>query len=313
MVSIICTSYNHGDYVTEALDSVIQQNYENLELIIIDNGSRDKSASYINQWLVRHQEKVKARAFFHDVTINYCRSFNRALSTANGKYIIDLSADDVLLQGHLTNAVEVLEKEAATIYFSNAVLVDSTGRALRTFYPIKPDGRTSVQVASGDVYRQVVERNFLCAPTLVFRADALVREGGYDESLTYEDFDIIVRMARNYAFTFNDHIGVKKRLLKSSFSAQQYKVSASRMLPSTLKVCRKIHSMNRNQEENRALAFRIMHETKHALASANFVVADGLLDLAREMGVSGLKYCFFKIWAKFRWDFSRIYSRLMLR
>ena len=313
LVSIICTSYNHGDFVTEALDSVIQQNYGNIELIIIDNGSQDGSVRIINEWLANHKGTVGVRAIFHQTTINYCRSFNQVLSTAKGKYIIDLSGDDVLLQGHLKNAVEVLENGAAAVCFSNAYLVAPSEKNSQTFYPINQDGRTINPVTSGNIYSLVVQKNFLCAPTLVFKADALVKEDGYDETLSYEDFDIIVRMARKHKFIFNDHIGVRKRVLNSSFSAQQYKARSSIMLPSTLKVCRKIRSMNRSQEENQALRFRVMYETKHALASANFVVAERLLDLAAEIGVSGLKYHLFRTWAKFRWDISPIYSRIMLR
>ena len=75
LVSIICTSYNHGDFVTEALDSVIQQSYKNVELIIVDNGSMDDSVRYIRDWLADHREEVGVRTIFNQTTINYCRSF----------------------------------------------------------------------------------------------------------------------------------------------------------------------------------------------------------------------------------------------
>lgn len=314
LVSIICTSYNHGDFITGSLDSVIRQNYGNLELIIIDNGSQDETVRFINEWLGDHKGTVGIKAFFHQTTINYCRSFNQGLSTAKGKYIVDLSGDDVLLQGHLENAVEALEKGTGAVYFSNAYLVEGSGAGHpKTFYPVSRDGSLLSGVASGDVYALVVQKNFLCAPTLVFKAEALVDEGGYDERLSYEDFDIIVRMARKYEFIFNEHIGVRKRVLKSSFSAQQYKAKTSIMLPSTLEVCRKIQSMNRSKEENQALALRVMYETKHALASANFIVAEGFLELANEIGVSSLEYHLFKAWAKFRLDLSPLYTRIMLR
>src|SRR5690606_24064535 len=105
-----------------------------------------------------------------------------------------------------------------------------------------------------------------------FKTEVLKNEGGHDEDLSYEDFDIIVRLARNYLFVFNEYIGVKKRLLENSFSSKQYSIRNSVMLPSTLKICRKIQLMNRSHRENNALKFRVMFETKHALASANFDV-----------------------------------------
>src|SRR5690606_1781766 len=158
-------------------------------------------------------------------------------------------------------------------YFSNALLVADNPLPFKTFYPVNKEGSLLDAVASGDIYEHVVQKNFLCAPTMVFNTEILNNEGGYDEELSYEDFDIIVRLTRKYPFVFNEYVGVKKRILKNSFSAKQYSIRNSVMLPSTLKVCQKIKLMNRSEKENNALKFRVMFETKHALASANFDVA----------------------------------------
>ena len=312
LVSVICTCYNHGKYVKNSLDSLVQQSHENTEIVIIDNGSKDNSPDIIRQWMEANWFKRKCKTIFHSETINYCKSFNQGLSLVRGKYTIDLSADDVLLSNHLATAVETLEASDAAVYFSNAYLEGGKHQPGDTFYPIDNKGNLKAEVVSGDIYVQVIQKNHLCAPTLVFKTELLKLEGGYDEALSYEDFDIIVRMARKYPFVFHENIGVKKRLLNSSFSSAQYRARESVMLPSTLKVCRKIREMNKSREENRALQIRLMHETKHALASANFAVAVGLLALANETGLTGLRYRLFWLWAWSRLDFSlfyRLFSR----
>ena len=66
--------------------------------------------------------------------------------------------------------------------------------------------------------------------------------------------------------------------------------------------------MNRTEKENSALQDRVMFETKHALASANFEVVEGFLNLAREIGVSGPVYEFYRLWGRHKWDLSIIYK-----
>lgn len=310
LVSVICTCYNHGEFIREALDSVAWQHYDNVELLVIDNGSSDCSGVRIGEWIDQHREKLKIKSIFHPKTINYCQSFNQGLATINGKYVVDLSGDDVLLPGHLSDAVHTLERHPETVYFSNAYLEKEPG-SLIPFYALDKGGGLVKKVPSGDIYAHAVRQSLLCPPTLVFPSKLMVREGGYDESLSYEDFDIIVRMARRYPFSFCENLGVKKRILKTSFSARQYRVKESIMLPSTLKVCRKIQQMNRTVEEDHALAFRVMFEAKHALASANFDVAAGFLDLAEELRVSGPRYTLFRFWEKFRMDLSSLYRWLL--
>jgi glycosyltransferase involved in cell wall biosynthesis len=310
LVSIICTCFNHEKYIVGALDSVLSQSYGFIELVIIDNGSKDHSVNLIQSWQKSNKGAIETRLILHAATINYCQSFNQGLAIVKGKYLIDLSGDDELQPHHVARAVEALEGAEDAVYFSNAFLVGDNSASAHTFYPINEDGCLLQPVASGNVYEHVVQKNFLCAATLVFKTDALKNEGGYDEDLSYEDFDIIVRLARKYFFVFNEYIGIKKRILKDSFSSKQYSIRNSVMLPSTLKVCQKIKLMNRSQKEDNALKFRVMFETKHALASANFDVALELLKLAQELGISSLRYHLFRFWEKVRWDLSAVYEAI---
>lgn len=307
LVSVICTCYNHANYIQDALDSVVGQSHSSVELIIIDNGSRDNSLHQIQVWLSSKQGKVPIHTIFRASPLNYCQSFNQALTMIKGQYVIDLSGDDVLLPHHVAIAAKTLQGHPSSIYFCNAFL-EEEGRTLSAFYPVGRDDKPLTAVASGDIYRQVIHRTVVCAATLVVPTHILLDEGGYDENLSYEDFDILVRLARRHHFIFNEHIGVKKRILKSSFSSQQYRVRSSAMLPSTLKVCYKISEMNRTQQENDALGIRLMFEAKHALASANFEAAHGFLELAGQMRVSGTRYFLFKLWAKIELDLSFFYK-----
>lgn len=307
LVTIILTSYNQVLFVKDALESVRVQDYTNIELIVVDNGSSDNSPAVIKYWFEKNIINFPYTCIFREKPLPYCKSFNSAFSSARGKYLIDLSGDDMLSRDHISLSVAKLQDYlGSACCFSDVLLIKKRGRK-RTFYKRSPSGKLKQKVRMGDIYKDIVKKYVLPSASLVFDADIFRKEGGYDEELVYEDFDIMVRLARKYQFVFTNHIGVKKRIHPKSFSASQYKAKNSLMLPSTLKVCQKIHKMNRSSKEKRALLFRVMHEAKHALWSANFEMAKGFIDLADELNPKAAKLNWYKKWLKNRWDFSGLY------
>lgn len=310
LVTVILTSFNQELYIRDALESVRKQDYPNLELIIVDNGSKDNSPLIIGSWLEKYNFNIPVKTIFRKESLPYCVSFNDAFSMANGKYLVDLSGDDILIPNHIDLAVQKLQDFlGSACCFSDVLLVDQKGNE-KTFYKRNYRGTLKQKIRVGDIYRDLVRKYVVPSVSLVFDADLLRKEGGYDEELSYEDFDIMVRLARKYPFVFSNHIGVKKRIHSKSFAASQYASRNSVMLPSTLKVCQKIKTMNRSPKENKALLQRVMFETKHALWSANFDVAEGFLVLAEELNASGKTFRWYKKWCKKRWDFSGLYTVL---
>lgn len=80
--TIICTSFNHENYIREALDSIVHQMIPCLELFIIDNGSEDSSQEIIKEWA--HENRILApQLILRKERINYCKSFNEALNLSS--------------------------------------------------------------------------------------------------------------------------------------------------------------------------------------------------------------------------------------
>ena len=92
LVTVICTCYNHEKYVIEALNSVLNQTYPNIQFIITDDFSTDNSNYVIRQWLTKHPEIL-----FLENTNNLgsIQTFNNAFKHAKGKYLVDFAADDL--------------------------------------------------------------------------------------------------------------------------------------------------------------------------------------------------------------------------
>lgn len=309
-VTVICIAYNHEKWIKETLESVKQQDYYSKELIVIDNGSTDKTSERIKEWIDQHSGHLAVEFHQFKEIQPYCRLFNQFLNQSTGQYLVDLSGDDLLYPEHLSTSIRELKGAPfAAFVFSDAYLLDEKSQ-IKTFYQRNSAGELKEEIELSNIYETLIKRNFICSPTMVFNAPILKKEGGYDESLFYEDFDIQLRLARKYPVVFSDHIGVLKRLHVASMSSQQYKRYQSQMLPSTVKVCSKIKQMNFYPEENKALADRIHYELKHALWSANFDSARELVQMGEELGIKGPTFSLYKLWAKKAWDLSWLYLRL---
>ena len=254
LVSVICLCYNQSRFVKEAIYSVMHQTYPNVQLIVVDDASTDNSVTMIEECRTQYSQIV-----FLPLTQNVgnCKAFNIGLGHALGEYIIDLAADDVLLQDRVCRGVEVLSQAGAEygVHFTDADWIASDGALLYRHSDRFPHN----SIPQGDVYKELIERFFICSPTMMYRGEAIRSLGGYDESLAYEDFDFWIRSSRRYRYRYTPEVLVKKRVVKGSMSQKQFSFR-SRQLRSTYRVCEKIMTLNRTRDEQRALAKRIRYE-----------------------------------------------------
>ena len=274
-VTVICTAYNHESYIESALQSVIDQHYPNVELIVIDNASQDQTATRIRTFLGQHPA---IRFIQNSTNIGLCRAFNQGLRIAKGKYIIDLSADDILLSDRIARQVERFEElpDDYAVVFSNAAYVNANRQLLDYHYPIDELGQSTIQIPTGDVFRQVLASYFICTPTMMMRKRVLDELGGYDEALAFEDFDFWIRSARHYNYAYIDLVLTQKRRLDNSLSMQVIRPE-NQLLASTLTVCYKAYHLCRSADEYHTLASRIRTFIRKAFYAQQF-------DLAREFG-----------------------------
>ncbi len=266
LVSVICLSFNHARFVREALDSVIGQSWSPIDLIIVDDGSSDNSAAAIEDWLKTHPG-----VRFLSLKTNHgnCRAFNMALREARGKYVIDLSADDVLVRDRVARGVDLFEKRPEVgVQFSDAELIDESG-SRQGFHSDRFPHRT---VPQGWVFRDVLARYFINSPTMMMRKSLLDELGGYDESLAYEDFDFWVRSARLTQYAYLPEALVRRRVVRASMGKQQYRCKSTQQW-STLAVCQKAAKLCDDPEDFRALRKRIGFELRQAFLTGDFSLA----------------------------------------
>ena len=304
-VTVICTVYNHQNYVVQALQSVLRQTYPRVQLIVVDNGSSDDSVAQIRAFLVNKPSVT----FVPNVTNHGLnRAFNQGLAQAQGTYIIDLAADDVLLPDRIAKQVALFEQLPNTygVVFSNAALINQAGQVMGTHYPIDSQGRARKTVPWGDVFSEVLASYFICTPTMMMRRTVLNALGGYDESLSYEDFDFWVRSSRTFHYAYLDEILTHKRLLPNTLSGQVM-LPDNTLLASTLIVCQKAFALCIAPNEFRALSIRLRNCIRKAFYAEQFPLVQQFGELLHQLEPPGLLTALFLLLSRARLPVNRLY------
>lgn len=270
LVSIICLAYNHEKFVVEALNSVVQQNYSPIELIIVDDYSSDTTKSIIEAWLLSHSN---VQFIANEVNLGITKSFNIALKLAKGEYIIDLAADDLLMPNGIQMQVNAFHKSTFKnlgIVYGNAEIINENGSFNSYYFPVDTNKNVITKRKTGDIYCSVLSTgDSICSVSAMIKKNAIDYLGGYDETLNYEDLDFWIRASRHYEFDFIDNILVKKRNISNSLSTIFLKKN-NKIDLSTLKILRKAFKLNRSKEEDLALQKRVNFEIIHSFKNRNF-------------------------------------------
>ncbi len=295
MVSIICLCHNHERFVELAIESVLQQSYEHIELIVVDDASEDGSRAIIENMSAIHGFQT----YFATSNMGNCKAFNTGLKLSHGKYIIDLAADDQLLIDRILQGVINIEQkgEKFGVEFCDVELIDENGKSLGTHFKRDDSGKIIDTVEERDLYQTLLERYYISAPSMMIRKNVLENLNGYDEELSYEDFDFWVRSSREYKYTFTDKILVKKCVLSNSLSTIQYQ-KKNRHCMTTAIVCEKAYNLNRTEGENMALLKRINYELKWALCTENWEASLKFIELKKKLQKSHWSYGFLKFFLK---------------
>ncbi len=266
VVTIVCLCYNQAPFLRESVESALRQNHPHLDIWVLDDHSSDGSQEIIRslkaEYPSLHIRLESARS-------GHNRLFNRYLPEYRGEAIIDLAADDVLLPERVAAGVRAFsEHPACGVNFTNAELINEGGNHLSWHFPVNDQGQARIDVPEGDLFTELVSRYLVNPVSMMIRQEVLDQLGGFDEDLSYEDFDFWVRSARNFPYCYTDRVLVRKRVHQTNYSHSQY-VYGSIQMRDTYQVCRKIRGMIRTRTEQRALQRRVRYEMRQCVRHGN--------------------------------------------
>jgi glycosyltransferase involved in cell wall biosynthesis len=217
LVTAIVLCYNQARFVIESLESVRNQTYKNIQLIIIDDASGDDSAALIRRWIKEHT--IDCRFMAHEKNMGICKTLNEALSYAKGKYIALLASDDVWMPNKTQDQVAIMERLDLSfgVVYSDAVIIDEEGVAFPELHVDRCKKAYNFKKApEGDVFLDLLANNFILAATVLIRKDSYEKVGLYDENLAFEDYDMWLRISQHYKFAFLSTASTMYRLSKTS-------------------------------------------------------------------------------------------------
>jgi len=197
LVSVIMPSYNYEEYISEAIESVLGQTFDDFELIIIDDASKDNSKKIIQLF---DKKSIKIRSFFHKKNQGIAKTVNECLKKAKGKYISHFSSDDIWSKEKLEKQLKVFEKDEDLLVWSEGLIIDAQGNFTGEMFTQMHSALNRKK--SGDIFEELLKNNYICGLSLIYKRENL-KKVRRDEHLKYlSDYKFIVELAKEYKFYF---------------------------------------------------------------------------------------------------------------
>ncbi|MDR9366287.1 MAG: glycosyltransferase [Balneolaceae bacterium] len=182
LLSVIIPVYNVEIFLREALDSVQNQSYKNVEFIVIDDGSTDSSGDIIDEY----QAKDDRFRIYHQENVGLSTTRNRGLSKAQGDIIYFFDSDDVLIEGAFEKVIERMQETDSQIVFFGLILINRDGKKTRG-YPVKKRSEVEKPITGKVFLQQMITSNTYGA---VVQKYFIRKSFIHNNNLTFEDNQI---------------------------------------------------------------------------------------------------------------------------
>jgi glycosyltransferase involved in cell wall biosynthesis len=254
LVSIVIPTYNQAEYLAIAIDSVLEQDYPNLEIIVVDDGSTDGTSEVLK----KYAEKLTC---ISQKNAGQSCALNHGWSKCKGEVLGYLSSDDRLLPNAISKLMTTLAREPSIILvYCDFDLIDSTGKVIR-----------SVQTEKYSKKRLVEDLLCLPGPGALFKRDVFNRIGGWRESLRQcPDFEYWLRAASIGDFSRVGEILAQFRIHAESTSFRQ--VSVERCDEISV-VVDKYCDINKNAPRSRMTGKALLMAAKNHAQSGRYITA----------------------------------------
>jgi glycosyltransferase involved in cell wall biosynthesis len=226
LVSVIIPAYNAENFITETLKSVLGQTYKNIEVIVVDDGSQDKTAEIVEKFIAIDQ-RVK---LLKQVNSGVAVARNTGIAHAQGEFIAPIDADDIWYPENIAKQVECFGRspENVGLVYSWSAHIDETGLITGGF---------CVGNITGNVYTTLIWQNFIGnASCTMMRSSVLEKVGLYNYQLRQqkaqgcEDWDLYLRIAEFYEFAVVPEFLVGYRKTPNTMSKDYEQMARSHSL-----------------------------------------------------------------------------------
>lgn len=212
MVSIIVPTYNREKEISRAINSILQQTYEDYEIIIVDDGSTDHTRSVVEQI---KDDRIRYIQLEQNQGAGHAR--NIGIQEARFDYIAFLDSDDEWMPDKLNLQMDKLLSSGEKFGMVYCRMSGYQRHSDARF--ICPPMELKNEVLEGELFDKLLLHNVIGTPTVLLRRECLEQIGGFKESLLcLEDWELILRIAKEWKIGFVDKILVEVHKLDGSIS-----------------------------------------------------------------------------------------------
>lgn len=188
LVSVVIPCYNHEMFVQDCIQSVIDQTYQNIELIIIDDGSSDRSVEKIQDMLDSCKERFTHFEFRYRPNKGLSATLNESLEWCQGEYYSGIASDDQMLNYKIEKQVEYFKQNANCVAcFGGYILINDQDEV------ISKNKNEQRDYSFEDI---LLHKHDLPAPTQMILMDKLRQIGGYTTNVIIEDWYMWLKLAK---------------------------------------------------------------------------------------------------------------------
>lgn len=235
-VSVVIPTYNREKSIVRAVESVLGQTYRDVEVIVVDDCSKDNTASVMKEHFENDNRVIY---YIQEKNAGACAARNKGVQLATGKYVAFLDSDDEFLPEKIEKQLALLDATKADLCASDYTRYSKDGgEELVKTYPGTKD----------EVYNELLYCNFITTGTLIGYKDCFI-EVPFDESLPrYQDWDLVLRLCKKYTYCF----------LEESTLLQYYQpvsITASTNHAKTLKALKTVYTKNIDGYESNSRSY----------------------------------------------------------
>ena len=197
-VSVVMPAYNHQRYIAAALDSVVAQSHVNLEIIVVDDGSRDSTGEILDDYAVRC--RTHAMTVVHQTNAGAHEAINHGLALARGEFVALMNSDDLYAPTRLERMIGEMERCGAGLAISASRFIGDSGDDVDADDPYSRQWREAIAEAvqaPDPIYLLIYNNIAISTGNLVFRRALLEATGGFCAMRVCHDWDFV--LAASYA------------------------------------------------------------------------------------------------------------------
>lgn len=289
-VSVVMSAYNSVKYLSNAIESILQQTYRDFEFIIVNDCSTDNTLEIIESFAKKDDRIVIVN---NVINSGVSKSCNHAINKiAKGNYIVRMDSDDIAKPERIKKLVDFLDQNSDVVVVgSNADFIDMNGEYIFT---------SNLPISDANIRKSLLKRATFINPTVAFRKESFVKIGGYYEPIKhyFEDYMLWIALSKIGQLAILNESLLEYRVVMNSISSKEvskeYKILEREIVHKGFATAEELNFIEKEKSiksspKNSELAYYLILSQKYIFDNYNLLKAKENLSKAKEIDPNSRK------------------------